>query len=165
MGVDTDILTLALRGQFAVGMAVHMPGTVMGFVPYLEGVVTADDQLFFADIVNHQFKIIAATAEEIAVAGMIVIAENKMMLAVEPFEDLLRLFRWRKGEIAEVNDDIIFSDDGIVAKNQFLVHFLDILEGPLGVFDDVVVKPMLVASEEDFPVFELMADFHGFSPA
>ncbi len=165
MGVDTDILTLALRGQFAVGMAMDMPRAVMGFVPHLEGVVAADDQLFFTDIVNHQFKIIAATAEEIAVAGMIVIAENKMMLAVEPLENLLRLFWRRKGEIAEVNDDIIFTDDGIVAKNQFFVHFLDILEGPLGVFDDVIVKPMLIPGEEDLAVFELMADFHGFSPA
>jgi hypothetical protein len=165
MGVNADILTLALSRQFAVGMAVDMPGTVMGFVPHLEGVVAADDQLFFADIMNHQLQIITATAEEFAVAGMIVIAENKVMLAVEPLENAPRLFRRCKGEIAEVNDDIIFTDDGIVAKNQFFVHFLNILKWPLGVFDDVVVKPMLIPGEEDLAVFELMADFHGFSPA
>ena len=63
-----------------------------------------------------------------------------------------------------MDDDIIFANDGIVAKNQFFVHFLDILERPLGVFDDVVVKPMLISGEEDLAVFELVADFHSYSP-
>ena len=96
MGVDADILTLALSGQFAVGMAVDVPGTVMGFVPHLEGVVTADDQLFFSDIVYDKLKVIVAASEKITIAGMVVISQNQMMLAVKTLEDAPRFFRRRK---------------------------------------------------------------------
>jgi hypothetical protein len=165
MGVDADILTLALSRQFAVGMPMNVPGSVMGFVPHLEGVVTADDQLLLPDIMHHQLEIIIAAPEKLAIAGVIVIAKNEMMLAIETLDDASRLFRRRKGEVAKMDHDIVFPDHGIVAEDQFFVHLLDILEGPLGVFDDVLVKPMLIAGEEDLPVFELVADFHDFTPA
>ena len=96
MGVDADILTLTLSGKFAMGMAVDVPGAVMGFVPHLEGVVTADDQLFFSDIVYDELKVIVAASEKIAIAGMVVISQNQMMLAVETLEDAPRFFRRRK---------------------------------------------------------------------
>lgn len=96
MGVDADILTLALSRQFAMGMAMHVPGAVMGFVPHLEGVVTADDQMFFSDIVYDELKVIVATPEKIAIAGMVVISQNQMMLAVKTLEDTPRFFRRRK---------------------------------------------------------------------
>lgn len=126
-------------------MAIQMPVAVMRFVPDTHGVMAQDDPLL--TMLDGMEMVDTREARLNLECFLFVVADDEVNVAVEPRDVVIGRLH---GEVAEMVNSVVRSDDRIPVANQILVHRVDGTVRTIAVFDDVSVPEMGVASEENW---------------
>ena len=148
MGIYADVQRRTAQAHGAVGVAVEVPTAALRAAPFKDGVVKKDDGL----AVQGVFMVGPDPAETFAQVGVgakfiVVVAADQADFAIEFGKQAEGFGKAAKGDVAQVIDAVAFAHLRVPACNHRGVHFGDVAEGAVAVFDDVVVKKVGICCE------------------